>query len=119
VVTYKDFTGRKLRTDVSRVVRVNPGIILGVGATKRGEILTRESFGGLNYEDWFNGKPFVPGTEDRAHTCPAWFYQSADYDKRPKWDECGVCGTFSDCKEFKNKAACWARWDKEYKEPTP
>jgi len=106
---YDDFEGRVVRTDVRRVYRANPGIVIG----EREGVFRLEDFGGVSYSEWLNGHAFTPGTEDRQHTCPAWFYQCADYDRKPYWTECGY-GTFISCKHFGNKAACWARWDKEF-----
>jgi len=92
------------------VLKANPGIGVGVLA-ERG--LTLESFGGMPYKDWLNGKPFPAGSEMRDYTCPAWFYQSADYDRKPGWDWCTISGTFSGCSHFSTKEKCWERFDKE------
>lgn len=101
---YEEFTERKPRTDIHTVLQCNPGI--GVcGSDKR--------FGGMPYTDWAAGKPFEIGMEMREFTCPAWWYQSADYDKMPDWDECIKWGSFSNCEHFKNKKRCWERFDKE------
>jgi len=100
---YEEFTGKKERNGIKQVVKTNPGIYLG------GNL----DFGGMSYEDWKQGKPFPPKSEMRKHTCPAWWYQSADYDKKPCWKECGF-GSFSACKHFPDKDKCWERWDKEY-----
>lgn len=107
-IEYDDFVERKKRDGVVRVYRTNPGIKIGEG---NGHKL--EDFGGMPYEDWLEGESFYPGTEDRQHTCPAWFYQSADSSKKPDWKECGW-GMFSDCKHFPCKSECWKRWDKEF-----
>lgn len=110
-IEYEDFNGKRRRKEVRRVFRANPGICIGEDPSRG---LALEDFGGLSYEDWWEGKEFTPGTEDRKHTCPAWFYQSADYEKKPEWDECRGCGAFRSCRHFSNKAACWERWDKEF-----
>lgn len=99
---------RKTRTDIIRVLQANPGI--GVGISKeRG--LTLESFGGMPYIDWQKGLSFPLKSEMRNYTCPAWWYQSADYDKKPDWDECMLGGMFSHCDHFGNKHLCWAKFD--------
>lgn len=103
VLEWDDFYDLLAQKDVHTVVRTNPGICLG------GDI----DFGGMPYADWLAGKPFPPGSEDRTHTCPAWFYQSADYEKKPNWEECGF-GAFSACSSFTNKHQCWVRWDEEF-----
>ena len=108
VIEYDDFEERKARKGIKRVLQVNPGIGTGTNATYR-----MEDFGGLSYKDWLAGKPFVAGTEMRRFTCPAWWYQSADYDKKPKWKECQGCGSFSQCRLFPHKSECWERFDKE------
>lgn len=109
------FTDRKPRTGVLRVYRTNPGIGIGSGHGCR-----LEDFGGIPYSEWTRGVQFIDGTEDRAHTCPAWFYQCADGERKPCWKECGL-GLFSSCSSFPSKAKCWERWDREFgtkKEPT-
>lgn len=55
------------------------------------------------------------GEKMRKFTCPAWWYQSVDYEKKPDWEECIGMGSFSNCKHFKNKDFCWERFDKEQK----
>lgn len=105
---WDDFTGRQPRADVRRVYQCNPGIAIGEGNGHR-----LEDFGGLSVEAWERDQSFGPGTEDRAHTCPAWFYQSADSSRQPHWKECLVAGMFSRCQHFHNKAACWRRFDTE------
>lgn len=104
---WRDFEGRRPKPGVLRVLHANPGIMAGVGNGYRAE-----DFGGLPIEAWERGDPFTPGTEMRAFTCPAWWYQSADYKKKPEWKECGW-GTFSGCAHFPTKAKCWERWDAE------
>lgn len=104
---YEEFTGRKEREGVERVLEVNPGIIVGKLDG------TLEWAGGMVYAEWLSGKGFTPGMEMREHTCPAWWYQRSDHKRKPKWDECGF-GLFSSCPHFNNKERCWERWDKEY-----
>ena len=82
-LTYEDFEGRQNRKDVKRVYQVNPGIMLG------GKTLAE--FGGVTYEQWLNQSEFPFNTENRKYICPAWWYQSADYEKKPKWENCLVC----------------------------
>lgn len=104
---WRDFEGRKVREGVVRVLEVNPGIIVG---TDSGHSV--DAFGGVDYATWLNGEGFPPGSEMRDFTCPVWWYQSADYNRKPKWSKCGL-GQFSACKHFANKAACWTRFDEE------
>lgn len=103
-MTYHEFTGRKKRDGVTRVYATNPGIGLKSGAVS----------GGVPVEQWERDcdSPFAPGAEMREETCPAWWYQSADYSKQPKWKEC-THGMFIKCPHFENKRACWERWDRE------
>jgi hypothetical protein len=108
---YEDFIGREKREKVKRVYQANPGIGIGEAIGK----CTLEDFGGMPYEDWLKGKPFPPKSEMRKYTCPAWWYQSADYDKKPDWPECILGGTFSECSRFYNKHKCWEKWDEIYK----
>ncbi len=99
---YTPFEQRRERDDITRVVKCNPGI----------GIMASSKFGGLPYDDWLRGNKFIKGTEMRKYTCPAWWYQSANYKLKPDWEECG-CGSFSACKIFLSKEKCWQRWDKE------
>jgi hypothetical protein len=114
ITEWDDFEGRQSRPEVTRVYQVNPGIVIGVG---KGREFDLEDFGGMPADDWRDGKPFPPGSENRNWTCPAWWYQSADYEKKPNWDECGF-GAFSSCKHFPEKSKCWARWDAEHVTPS-
>ena len=115
---WDEFKGRVTRENVQRVIAVNPGI--GVGANEQYRL---EDFGGMPYADWLDGKPFPEGSEMRRFTCPCWWYQGADYKRKPEWDECWktLGHTFSRCEFFENKVACWARWDRENPDlaPTP
>ncbi len=106
---YEDFEGRQKNETAKRIYQVNPGICIGEG---NGHKL--EDFGGMPVEDWEAGKSFVAGTENRKYTCPCWWYQSADYKKKPEWEECAWGGSFSGCKHFAEKEKCWARFDKEF-----
>lgn len=112
VIKYREFEGRRKRQDVKRVFQANPGICIGVGD---GHSLN--DFGGIDYEAWDNGSSFEIGSENRAFTCPAWFYQSANYDLKPDWNEgevkCACLGSFSSCRHFHEKEKCWSRFDVE------
>ena len=107
-IEYDDFIGRKSRSGVKRVFEVNPGIKIVEGSG-----VTLSDFGGMPYSNWDEGKPFPPKSENRKYTCPTWWYQSADYNKKPDWDECGW-GSFSSCRYFPSKLNCWIRWDREH-----
>lgn len=110
VLEWEEFDGRASRPGVERVYEINPGIVVGKG--KDGEYQLQD-FGGMPYEDWCNGEQFPPGSENRRFTCPAWWYQSADYKKKPDWDECVGIGSFSRCHYFNNREECWRRFDAE------
>ncbi len=107
IIKFTPFTGRVKPSNVVRVLQVNPGIIVGCGGHKR------EEFGGMDFQEWWGGKPFPPGSEMRNFTCPAWWYQSVAYDKKPDWKECISSGLFSLCRYFKAKAQCWERWEND------
>ena len=107
-IEYDDFQGRQLRDDVERVYETNPGICLGKG---NGHKLS--DFGGMPYDSWLMNLPSGVGRENRKYTCPAWWYQSANYKMKPKWEECVVNGAFSGCAHFDNKDRCWQRFDCE------
>lgn len=111
VFEYEEFTVRSARTGVKHVFQHNPGIVVGQG--KDGQYQFSD-FGGQPFEGWESGKPFPPGSEMRQFTCPAWWYQAADYKKKPNWDECIGLGSFSKCPHFSTKDQCWARWDEEF-----
>jgi len=102
---YEEFIEKEI-SSVSKVLETNPGIYIGDGT---------KDFGGISYIEWYNGKPFPNGSEMREFTCPAWWFQSADYNKKPRWQECAKYGSFSECKHFSNKRNCWKRWDEENK----
>lgn len=114
VLTYDDDTDDdtrwRPRTDVKRVFETAAGICIGI--SKDGEYAL-EDFGGMPYSDWADSKTFPPRSEMRNFTCPAWWYQAADYKRKPKWDECVIIGSFSGCPYFGTKELCWKRWDKE------
>jgi len=105
-VEYNTFVSRKKRTDVKQVIQTNPGIVCG-------KLNNLTEFGGMPYSDWVEGKPFKRGMEMRRFTCPAWWYQSVDYKRKPDWKECITLGSFSECGYFTDKANCWKRFDKE------
>jgi hypothetical protein len=98
--SYRPFVKRQPRKGITRVVQYS-----GVGVSKND---------GMDFADWDAGKPFPAKSEDRVNTCPAWWYQNVDIDKKPDWDRCIGAGCFSDCAYFKTKKECWKRWDKEF-----
>lgn len=117
ITKYKTFTRRHRRNGIQRVYRTNPGICIGTGNRH-----SLNDFGGMPYSEWLADPTFPKGSEDRAHTCPAWWYQSADYKLKPDWDDenqkCGF-GTFSHCRHFNKKQLCWARFDAEQEGSKP
>ena len=103
-ISYKDFVGRQHRKGIKKVFQTNPGVGLGV-----------EMNGGMDYQEWFESKKVCwEGKEQREFSCPAWWYQCADYNKKPFWKECIGCGSFSSCDNFETKNKCWDKWDKEF-----
>ena len=120
--TYRDFTGLKDREDVRWVYEHNPGICIGEGYLQ--QVLRRSvhagpgfslgSFGGMSIDSWKRGESFPKGAENRKCVCPAWWYQGANYELKPRWDACIGCGSFSACESFSEKDRCWERWDKEF-----
>ena len=102
---YKPFAHKNIHPYVRRVLRCNPGIKAG----------DHDDFGGMRCTDWFAGVPFPEKSEMRLYTCPAWWFQSTDYDLKPDWDTCIGIGSFNDCASFKTKACCWTRFDDEGK----
>ena len=107
-IEYEEAGPRKQRLGVLRVLHTNPGIKV---STSNGNSL--EEFGGITYEEWLKGTPFPEGSEMREFTCPAWWYQNADPNKMPGWDECTLMGSFCQCAQFPKKAKCWERFDRE------
>lgn len=104
-VEWEDFDGKIRAEDIKRVVEVNPGVIINEDP----------KFGGMPYEDWFDGKPFPPKSENRKNSCPALWYQSVNYKFQPDWEWCKeVLGSFSSCPHWKKKDRCWERWDEEF-----
>ena len=111
---YEEFDGRVPRDNVVQVLEVNPGIVVGLQGS--GRMFTHKSFGGMSYEEWAKGESFPQGSENREFCCPASWYQSADYDRRPEWEECIGAGAFSNCSRFRGKVGCWERFDSNDKE---
>jgi len=108
---YEEFQERIPPTKpVVRVYEVNPGVVIGKGSN-----LSLDDFGGMYYSQWKAGMPFSEGMENRKFTCPTWWYQTADYNKAPNWNECYSClgRRFSRCPYFITKEDCWQRWDEE------
>ena len=117
-VTYRDFEGRRKAASVKWVVQANPGIVIGIGGTRNEKTEYELSdFGGMPYSQWLEDVPFPRGSEMRRFTCPAWWYQSADCNKKPDWSTgevvCRGIGSFSSCDHFCEKEKCWVRWDRE------
>jgi len=113
-IEYDDFEGRKTTEKCERVFETNPGIVIG----RNKEEFELSDFGGMFYKEWVRGLPFPAKSENRKFICPAWWYQSADYYKKPDWNDkdrkCIFTGSFSKCDYFKRKNECWERWDREY-----
>jgi hypothetical protein len=100
---YEDFEKREINPNIKKVLQVNPGI--GVGGIF--------DFGGMSYNDWYEGKPFPPKSEMRNYVCPNWWLQSTE-GKHTDWDWCIRLGeSFSQCEHFCNKKTCWERYDEE------
>lgn len=108
ILEYTPFSERKISYSVTRVVESNPGIVIGESDSTK-----LEDFGGMSYEDWVQGYPFPPKSENRVYTCPAWWYQGVNYKLKPNWDDCLIVGSFSSCKHFSYKEKCWKRFDRE------
>lgn len=106
---YEDFERREERSGIVRVLEANPGICVGTGNN-----YNENSFGGMPYREWLSGSGFPERSEMREFTCPAWWYQSVNYDLKPDWEECNSSfgGSFSGCKHFKDKKKCWEKFDK-------
>ena len=116
-IEYDDFLERNTHENVEQVYECNPGVVIGKG--ERGDKFKLSDFGGMPYSNWLSGVSFSPGMENRKFTCPVWWYQNADYSKKPNWIECvGAGSTFSKCPHFAEKDKCWERWDKEQNHET-
>jgi hypothetical protein len=107
---YEEFTKRATRNNVKWILQNNPGI--GIG---EGNGFKFSDFGGMSYKDWKSGKKFDDSMAMKKYTCPAWWYQSVDYKRKPNWETCPGIGSFSDCPHFKTKEKCWSRFEKEGK----
>lgn len=113
-IVYDDCAKRTELKGIRKVLHINPGIVASASKHRKdGKNFTYESFGGLSYEDWKAGKGFE-GAEMRNFVCPAWWYQCADYEKKPNWKECS-CGAFPSCENFPQKQKCWKKFDEEKK----
>ena len=103
-IIWNKFTGKEKAANVKIVLEINPGI--GVGEPEK------YNFGGMPYDDWYNGKPFPPKSEMREYVCPRWWRQNSKLGAMERWEECG-CSHFSICDNFINKSKCWDKYDKE------
>ena len=115
-IEYEEFIKRSSKKGIHTVLQTNPGIGVGIDE-KQG--LVKSSFGGMGYKEWKKTGKFPEGSEMRKFSCPAWWYQSVDYNKKPDWRtgdrQCQSFGSFSQCKNFATKEKCWEKWDKENK----
>ena len=102
---YEPFAGRRKPVGITQVYQTNPGIMLA------NDIVP----GGVSIEQWLEepDSPQQAGAEMREHTCPAWWYQGANFSLQPQWSECRKSMKFSDCPSFAKKEKCWERWDRE------
>lgn len=110
VLAYDEFVGKRLREDIKWVYATNPGIV-GLD----GNFMD----GGVMYRDFVNNpaSPSAPGAEPREFFCPAWWYQSVDIQRNPRWAECESVPDpklFRECPMFWEKEDCWKRWDSEF-----
>lgn len=114
VYEYKDFKERRYNKNIRHIYECNPGIKIG-----ESNKFQFSDFGGMSYDDWFIGKKFTIGMENRKFTCPAWWYQSANYELKPNWSDnhrkCIAIGSFTNCEYYNQKDGCWKRFDKENK----
>lgn len=108
-IEYEDFDGLIERHDVRRVIQWNPGI-----GVDEGNGYKLEDFGGMDYADWLQNKPFPAKSEMRRFTCPYWWYQGDK--EQPHWEQCSVHGgqSFKQCPVFEHKDLCWQKWDNEF-----
>ena len=104
---YEPFKQRKTRSDIKWIYEANHGIFMGEDNKH-----SFQDFGGMAYAEWEEVGKFPQKSEPREHSCPAWWYQTVGYDKKPDWEECG--NHFATCSSYPSKAKCWKRWDKEF-----
>ena len=86
---YEEFTERQKRKGIKHIIETNPGICVG-----KGNGLKFEDFGGMSCSDWLETGVFPKKSEMRNYTCPAWWYQCANYSLKPEWDRCIGIGSF-------------------------
>ena len=105
-IEYKIFEHRQAVSGIKQVYATNPGIVVDDSGIVSG---------GVSLTEWVAdpASALKPGAEMRSHVCPAWWYQAADYSKKPDWKECPGFGAFSKCPFFSQKDRCWIRWDRE------
>ena len=105
-IEYEPFHNRQdPSSEITRIYQTGVGVISHPDFTS----------GGVSVQEWQADSSSArrAGAEMRSHTCPAWWYQTADYSKKPNWDECAWGGSFSQCRYFPEKAGCWERFDRE------
>ena len=101
--SYTPFAERRDREGVLSVMSHNPGVSLG------------DTTMGVPYSEWRDDPMAVarPGSENRAETCPAWWYQGSRAGVKPDWAECNSAYRFPTCRFFPTKSKCWERFDQE------
>ena len=107
VFEWDDFDGKQDPPDgVTRVYATSAGIVSAPDVVP----------GGVSVAEWKTNPKSVHriGAEMREHTCPEWWYQSANYALKPDWNECRLVGQFSKCSHFANKSECWRRFDRAH-----
>lgn len=105
VFEYNEFTERKERNGISRVVEKNPGYC----------ITPRLPIGGMSYADWLSGRMFEIGMEMREYTCPYWWYHQKHELSRCSRG-CKGGWEYSSCNYFTDKKTCWEEFDWNFKE---
>jgi len=107
VLKYNDpVTTPIVRKNIVTVLECNVGIRVGID----GEF-TKDSFGGMPYQDWLAGKSFPEKSETREYSCPAQWCQCTG---KPSFSQAGCTyGMFSRCNNYSTKNKCWEIYDKE------
>ena len=115
IIEYESpLTRRVVKPNVKRVYQWNAGICIEEDESQG---LTLESFGGISYQDWLDGKPFPPKSENRNHVCPRWWYQGVEPYYSMDWCVTKYSDNFSSCRLFCDKHLCWERFDKDRETP--
>lgn len=109
IYRYEEFTGRKIKADITRIFGNSCGYVHSANdvTTDEGKLI-QFSKGGCSYEEWLNGE--IPKPVKDLY-CP-YIWNNKGYGNEPL-EDCKIYlegfGSISKCKNYDNKLECWAK----------